>query len=61
MAVFVLSRTQEPLMPCSEKRARKLLAAGRARVHRLFPFAIRLLDRTVTDSAFRQGRKPAST
>jgi 5-methylcytosine-specific restriction endonuclease McrA len=32
-------------MPCSEKRARKLLAAGRARVHRMFPFAIRLVDR----------------
>lgn len=32
-------------MPCSEARARKLLAAGRARVHRLFPFAIRLIDR----------------
>lgn len=33
-------------MPCSERRARKLLAAGRARVHRLIPFAIRLIDRT---------------
>ena len=39
------------LMPCSEKRARKLLEAGRARVHRLLPFAIRLTDRTLADSA----------
>lgn len=52
MAVFVLDRKQAPLMPCSEKRARKLLAAGRARVHRLLPFAIRLVDRTATDCAF---------
>lgn len=52
MAVFVLGRKQEPLMPCSEKRARKLLAAGRARVHRLLPFAIRLVDRSAADCAF---------
>jgi 5-methylcytosine-specific restriction endonuclease McrA len=52
MAVFVLGRKHEPLMPCSEKRARKLLASGRARVHRLLPFAIRLLDRTAADCAF---------
>ena len=52
MAVFVLDRKQAPLMPCSEKRARKLLAAGRARIHRLLPFAIRLVDRTVADCAF---------
>ena len=32
MSVFVLDRSSLPLMPCSEKRARKLLAAGRARV-----------------------------
>jgi 5-methylcytosine-specific restriction endonuclease McrA len=50
MAVFVLDRHQKPLMPCSEKRARKLLARGRARVHRLMPFSIRLVDRTVNDS-----------
>jgi 5-methylcytosine-specific restriction endonuclease McrA len=33
-------------MPCSEKRARLLLARGRALVHRMFPFVIRLTDRT---------------
>jgi len=35
-------------MPCSEKRAKKLLASGRARVHRLIPFSIRIVDREVS-------------
>lgn len=39
-------------MPCSEKRARKLLAAGRARVHRLLPFSIRLVDLAAVDCVF---------
>jgi len=52
MAVFVLDRKQAPLMPCSEKRARKLLANGRARVHRRVPFAIRLVDRSAADCVF---------
>ncbi len=50
MAVFVLDRHQKPLMPCSEKRARKLLERGRARVHQRMPFSIRLVDREVRDS-----------
>lgn len=37
-------------MPCSEKRARLLLARGRARVHRIVPFTIRLVDRLQADS-----------
>ncbi len=45
MSVFVLDRSGQPLMPCSEKRARKILESGRARVHRLLPFVIRLTDR----------------
>ncbi len=45
MAVFVLDKTTHPLMPCSEKRARLLLARGRAVVVRLTPFVIRLKDR----------------
>ena len=49
MAVFVLDKHQRPLMPCTEKRARLLLERGRARVHRLVPFTIRLVDRTVAD------------
>lgn len=48
--VFVLDRYQQPLMPCHPARARGLLAKGRARVHRLYPFTIRLVDRTVADS-----------
>lgn len=47
MAVFVLDGKGKALMPCTEKRATKLLAAGRARVHRLMPFVIRLIDRQV--------------
>ncbi|MHB8255199.1 MAG: RNA-guided endonuclease IscB [Acidiferrobacter sp.] len=47
MAVFVIDKRKNPLMPCSEKRARKLLGSGRARVHRLIPFVIRLVDRDV--------------
>jgi len=43
--VFVLDRHGKALMPCSEKRARLLLARERARVHRIVPFVIRLVDR----------------
>lgn len=50
MAVFVIDRKQIPLMPCSEKRARLLLERGRARVHRMIPFTIRLIDREVEKS-----------
>ena len=45
MAVFVLDKKGVALMPCTEKRARLLLARGRARVHRVLPFVIRLVDR----------------
>ena len=51
MAVFVLDKRKAPLMPCSEKRARKLLASGRARVHRLIPFSIRIVDLEVAGCA----------
>lgn len=51
MAVFVLDKKGRPLMPCSGKRARKLLDSRRARVHRRFPFAIRLVDRCIGQSA----------
>lgn len=51
MSVFVLDKRKMPLMPCSEKRGRKLLESGRAHVHRLMPFTIRLVDRTVKESA----------
>ncbi len=50
MSVFVLDRHKNPLMPCSEKRARLMLERGRARVARRVPFTIRLVDRMVADS-----------
>ena len=51
MSVFVLDKRGRPLMPCSEKRARLLLARGRARVHRVVPFVIRLVDRSVASGS----------
>jgi len=48
--VFVLDKHGHPLMPTTPARARRLLHAGRARVHRLAPFVIRLMDRTVEQS-----------
>jgi len=56
LAVFVLDRRKKPLMPCSEKRARLLLERGRAQVHRLVPFTIRLLDREQEDCALQPVR-----
>jgi 5-methylcytosine-specific restriction endonuclease McrA len=50
LSVFVLDRHKKPLMPCSQKRARLMLERGRARVHRLHPFTVRLVDRVVADS-----------
>jgi 5-methylcytosine-specific restriction endonuclease McrA len=44
--VFVLARNGTPLMPCKASRARILLNKGRAKVHKLYPFTIRLVDRT---------------
>ena len=45
MAAFVLDKRKQPLMPCSEKRARLLLERGRAIVIKHYPFTIRLKDR----------------
>jgi 5-methylcytosine-specific restriction endonuclease McrA len=52
VAVFVLDRNGRPVMPCTEKRARLLLERGRARVHRVLPFVIRLVDCTADSCAF---------
>jgi hypothetical protein len=52
MAVFVLDRNGKALMPCTEKRAKLLLARDRARVHRILPFAIRLTDRHAASCEF---------
>jgi 5-methylcytosine-specific restriction endonuclease McrA len=48
--VFVLDKHKTPIMPCSEKRARLLMERGRAVVHRMEPFTIRLKDRAIDNS-----------
>lgn len=50
MTVFVLDKRGRALMPCTEKRARLLLERSRARVVRVAPFTIRLVDRLLEDS-----------
>lgn len=40
--VFVLDKKKSPVMPCTEKRARQLLEQGKAVVHKMYPFTIRL-------------------
>lgn len=50
MALYVFDSKKRPLDPCSEKRARRLLESGRARVHKMRPFTIRLIDRKVEGS-----------
>ena len=56
MAVLVLDRRKKPLMPCAERRARLLLARGRARVYRMVPFTIRLVDRLQENSTLQPVR-----
>lgn len=48
--VFVLNPDRSPLMPCTAKRARKLLEAGRAAVWRRYPFTILLKEEAGTVS-----------
>lgn len=50
VSVYVLDRHHKPLMPCSASRARRLLKKGRARIHKLYPFTIRLVDRELEHS-----------
>jgi 5-methylcytosine-specific restriction endonuclease McrA len=52
--VFVLDKRGKPLMPCTERRARILLERRRARIHRLYPMVIRLVDRFAEDSEFQK-------
>jgi hypothetical protein len=52
--VFVLDRHKKPLMPCTPRRARLLLSRGRAVVHRVKPFVIRLRDRRAQDSVLQE-------
>jgi 5-methylcytosine-specific restriction endonuclease McrA len=39
-------------MPCTEKRARLMLSRGRAKVHHIMPFVIRLTNRVACNSKF---------
>lgn len=48
--VLVLDKRKRPLDPTTPARARRLLKAGRAVVHRHTPFVIRLKDRVLEDS-----------
>lgn len=48
--VFVLNPDKSPLMPCTAKRARKMLEAGRAAVFRRYPFTIILKSESAKQS-----------
>ncbi|SNY50210.1 RNA-guided endonuclease IscB [Paractinoplanes atraurantiacus] len=48
--MLVLDKHGRPLQPCTPARARTLLGAGRAVVHRHTPFVVRLKDRTIEQS-----------
>lgn len=48
--VFVLDKHKDPLMPCNPARARQFIAEGRARILKLYPFTIILIDRTDGDT-----------
>lgn len=43
--VFVLDKNKSPLMPCHAARARSLLKHGKAKVFRMYPFTIILIER----------------
>lgn len=47
MRVFVLSKTSEPLMPCSPARARMLLKHKKAFIRKRAPFTIQLFCNTI--------------
>ena len=48
--VFVLNKNKKPLNPCSPAKARKLLKQGKAVVHKMYPFTIRLKESKDTSS-----------
>ncbi|WP_263406670.1 RRXRR domain-containing protein [Niallia endozanthoxylica] len=43
MFVYVLNQQGEPLMPCSPRKARKLLQSQKAKMVKRTPFTIQLL------------------
>ncbi len=50
--VFVLSKDKTPLAPTREAKARKLLKQGKAVVHKMFPFTIRLKENIECKKSF---------
>ena len=50
ITVFVLDKHGKPLMPTHPARARELLKKGRAKVHKVLPFTIRLTERVLENS-----------
>ena len=56
MAVLVVDKHHKSLMSCSEKRARLLLNRRKARIHSMYPFTIRLVERTAEESVLQPVR-----
>jgi len=50
LKVFVVDKNKKPLSATTPARARKLLISGRAKVHHVLPFVIRLKDRKAEES-----------
>ena len=50
--VFVLDKTKTPLAPTTESKARILLKKGKAVVHKIFPFTIRLKEKKDCKKSF---------
>lgn len=50
--VFVLSKDKTPLAPTREAKARILLKKGKAVIHKLFPFTIRLKENKECNKSF---------
>ena len=46
LRVFVINQRKEPLMPCAQQKARKLLKNGKAKIYKREPFTIQLLVQT---------------
>lgn len=50
--VFVIDKRKTPLSPTTNANARRLLKQGKAVVHRVYPFVIRLKEFKKCDSTF---------
>lgn len=59
--VFVIDKRKTPLSPTTNARARVLLKQGKAVVHKVYPFVIRLKESKVCESSFAIKIDPGST